>query len=147
MSARDDPAVVKCFVSLSTSTAKVKEFEIDPQNMFEFWAWVGGHLLAGWYGVQQRVIIKLCGPLDRPYHVAESRNQGSACILSAHSSIIPMTSSSKYLILKGLHHEILLSNFLAQTDALMKEKSTTEGWKELQAAGEFGDSWEATQGL
>lgn len=51
-----------------------------------------------------------------------------------------MTSSSKYLILKGLHHEILLSNFLAQTDALMKEKSTTEGWKELQAAGEFGDS-------
>lgn len=40
--AKDPSAVAKHFVALSTNTAKVKEFGIDPQNMFEFWDWVGG---------------------------------------------------------------------------------------------------------
>ncbi|EDL03043.1 mCG116519, partial [Mus musculus] len=35
--AKDPSAVAKHFVALSTNTAKVKEFGIDPQNMFEFW--------------------------------------------------------------------------------------------------------------
>merc|ERR1711997_156870 len=35
----------------------------------------------------------------------------------------------------GLHHKILLSNFLAQTEALMKGKSEHEVVKELQASG------------
>jgi glucose-6-phosphate isomerase len=35
-------AVAKHFVALSTNTAKVVEFGIDPTNMFEFWDWVGG---------------------------------------------------------------------------------------------------------
>lgn len=34
--------MAKHFVALSTNTTKVKEFGIDPQNMFEFWDWVGG---------------------------------------------------------------------------------------------------------
>lgn len=32
----------KHFVALSTAEKEVKEFGIDPQNMFEFWNWVGG---------------------------------------------------------------------------------------------------------
>lgn len=32
----------KHFVALSTNTAKVTEFGIDKENMFEFWDWVGG---------------------------------------------------------------------------------------------------------
>lgn len=35
-------AVQKHFVALSTNTAAVREFGIDPANMFEFWDWVGG---------------------------------------------------------------------------------------------------------
>lgn len=35
-------AVAKHFVAVSTNTAKVTEFGIDPNNMFEFWDWVGG---------------------------------------------------------------------------------------------------------
>jgi len=35
-------AVQKHFVAVSTNTAKVKEFGIDPENMFPFWDWVGG---------------------------------------------------------------------------------------------------------
>ncbi|QHA08155.1 glucose-6-phosphate isomerase [Streptomyces broussonetiae] len=38
----DDKAVAKHFVALSTNAEKVGEFGIDPDNMFEFWDWVGG---------------------------------------------------------------------------------------------------------
>ncbi|XP_040584010.1 glucose-6-phosphate isomerase [Lepeophtheirus salmonis] len=42
----------------------------------------------------------------------------------------------------GLHHRILLSNFLAQTEALMKGKTLQEVEKELQAAGMPAESIE-----
>ena len=37
-----DAAVAKHFVAVSTNTAGVEKFGIDPANMFEFWDWVGG---------------------------------------------------------------------------------------------------------
>ena len=37
-----EKAVAKHFVALSTNSGKVSEFGIDPDNMFEFWDWVGG---------------------------------------------------------------------------------------------------------
>lgn len=38
----DVKAVAKHFVAVSTNGAKVAEFGIDTENMFEFWDWVGG---------------------------------------------------------------------------------------------------------
>ncbi len=38
----DDSAVAKHFVAVSTNTEAVREFGIDPDNMFGFWDWVGG---------------------------------------------------------------------------------------------------------
>ncbi|MCI3238771.1 glucose-6-phosphate isomerase [Streptomyces spinosisporus] len=38
----EEKAVAKHFVALSTNAGKVAEFGIDPDNMFEFWDWVGG---------------------------------------------------------------------------------------------------------
>jgi glucose-6-phosphate isomerase len=40
--AHDDAVVAKHFAAMSTNTAEVKKFGIDPANMFEFWDWVGG---------------------------------------------------------------------------------------------------------
>ena len=40
--AKDEGAVAKHFVAVSTATQEVKKFGIDPDNMFEFWDWVGG---------------------------------------------------------------------------------------------------------
>ena len=40
--AKDEAAVAKHFVAVSTATAEVKKFGIDTENMFEFWDWVGG---------------------------------------------------------------------------------------------------------
>jgi glucose-6-phosphate isomerase len=39
---RDEAAVERHFVAVSTNREKVAEFGIDPQNMFGFWDWVGG---------------------------------------------------------------------------------------------------------
>jgi len=37
-----EEAVAKHFVAVSTNEPGVREFGIDPENMFEFWDWVGG---------------------------------------------------------------------------------------------------------
>ncbi|XP_063800229.1 glucose-6-phosphate isomerase-like [Pseudophryne corroboree] len=51
--------------------------------------------------------------------------------------LIPIQTQN--LIRNGLHHKILLANFLAQTEALMKGKSTEEAKAELQASGLSGE--------
>ena len=38
----DEPAVARHFVAVSTNADEVREFGIDPANMFGFWDWVGG---------------------------------------------------------------------------------------------------------
>ncbi len=37
-----DEAVSRHFVAVSTNAERVENFGIDPENMFEFWDWVGG---------------------------------------------------------------------------------------------------------
>ncbi len=39
---KDEKAVARHFVAVSTNAQEVARFGIDPQNMFEFWDWVGG---------------------------------------------------------------------------------------------------------
>jgi glucose-6-phosphate isomerase len=39
---KDDAAIAKHFVAVSTNAEEVAAFGIDTQNMFEFWDWVGG---------------------------------------------------------------------------------------------------------
>lgn len=54
--------------------------------------------------------------------------------------LIPVQTQNP--IRNGLHHKILLANFLAQTEALMKGKTPEEARQELQAAGMSGDALE-----
>jgi len=39
---KDEKAIVKHFVAVSTNSEKVTQFGIDTDNMFGFWEWVGG---------------------------------------------------------------------------------------------------------
>ncbi|NP_001297201.1 glucose-6-phosphate isomerase [Heterocephalus glaber] len=223
MSAKDASAVAKHFVALSTNTAKVKEFGIDPQNMFEFWDWVGGRyslwsaiglsialhvgfdnfeqLLSGAHWMDQHfrttpleknapALLALLGvwyincfgcetqallPYDQYLHRfpayfqqgdmesngkyitkpgvrvdhqtgpivwGEPGTNGQHAfyqLIHQGTKMIPcdflIPVQTQHPIRKGLHHKILLANFLAQTEALMKGKSTEEARKELQAAG------------
>uniref|UniRef100_A0A3B3CAL2 Glucose-6-phosphate isomerase n=1 Tax=Oryzias melastigma TaxID=30732 RepID=A0A3B3CAL2_ORYME len=49
-------------------------------------------------------------------------------------------AQSQHPIRDNLHHKILLANFLAQTEALMKGKTTEEARKELEASGLSGEA-------
>uniref|UniRef100_A0A8C5NVY7 Glucose-6-phosphate isomerase 1 n=1 Tax=Jaculus jaculus TaxID=51337 RepID=A0A8C5NVY7_JACJA len=51
--------------------------------------------------------------------------------------LIPV--QTQHPIRNSLHHKILLANFLAQTEALMKGKLPEEAQKELQAAGKSSE--------
>ncbi|PWA29037.1 hypothetical protein CCH79_00006208 [Gambusia affinis] len=51
-------------------------------------------------------------------------------------------AQTQHPIRDNLHHKILLANFLAQTEALMKGKTTEEARKELEASGLSGEALE-----
>lgn len=58
----DEAAIARHFVAVSTNEDKVREFGIDPANMFGFWDWVGGR-----YSVDSAVGLSLMiaiGPAD-----------------------------------------------------------------------------------
>jgi glucose-6-phosphate isomerase len=219
--AGDEQAVAKHFVALSSHAERVRKFGIDPQNMFEFWDWVGGRyslwsaiglsialyvgmeqfeeLLAGAHVVDEHfrqeplesnipVIMGLLGiwytnffgaeshailPYDQYLHRfpaylqqgdMESNGKGVRCngqpvkwstgpviwgepgtngqhafyqLLHQGTHLVPadflaaMESQNPL----GPHQAILLSNFFAQPEALMKGRSEQEALQEMQAAG------------
>ncbi|CCW65767.1 unnamed protein product [Phytomonas sp. EM1] len=55
---KEDGAVAKHFVALSTNTKEVKKFGIDPENMFVFWDWVGGRYSI-WSAIGLSVMISI----------------------------------------------------------------------------------------
>ncbi|HEY6422311.1 MAG TPA: glucose-6-phosphate isomerase [Pseudonocardiaceae bacterium] len=53
-------AVAKHFVAVSTNAERVREFDIDPANMFGFWDWVGGR-----YSVDSAIGLSLMVAIGR----------------------------------------------------------------------------------
>ena len=219
---KDESAVAKHFIALSTNTQGVSEFGIDTENMFEFWDWVGGRysvwsaiglpvacvigmdnfeeLLAGARDVDEHfrtaplaqnipVMMGLLGvwyanffgaaahailPYDQYLHRfaayfqqgdMESNGksvdrEGGAISDYATGPIIfgePGTNGQHafYQLIHqgthlipadfiapaqsqnplGRHHEILLANFFAQTEALMRGKTEAEVRAEFEKSG------------
>ncbi|MDA3902418.1 MAG: glucose-6-phosphate isomerase [Desulfuromusa sp.] len=217
----DETAVARHFVAVSTNLALVSQFGINPDNMFEFWDWVGGRyslwsaiglsialsigmdrfeeLLAGAHQVDEHfrtapfdknipVLMGLLGiwynnffaadshailPYDQYLHrfpayfqQGDMESNGKRVTLSGRQvnystgPIIwgePGTNGQHafYQLLHqgtilvptdflapiesqnplGDHHQILLSNFFAQPEALMKGKTAEEVQIELEAEG------------
>ena len=52
---KDEAAVSKHFVALSTNKDQVEKFGIDPANMFVFWDWVGGR-----YSLWSAIGLSIC---------------------------------------------------------------------------------------
>ncbi len=218
---KDEAAVARHFVAISTNEEKVAEFGIDTDNMFEFWDWVGGRyslwsaiglpiaiaigmegfneLLNGAHEMDEHflhadlsenmpVILALLGiwyvnfakaktcailPYDEylrllPDYLQQADMEsngkrvtrfgrpvtystgpvvwGTAGTDGQHAFyqlihqgtqmvpcdfIAPINSHNE----AGEHHEMLLANFFAQTEALMKGKTRTEAREEMEAAG------------
>lgn len=220
----DEQSVAKHFVALSTNTAAVTKFGIDPQNMFEFWDWVGGRyslwsaiglsiavyigfdkfeeLLAGAHAMDEHfrsapleknmpVILALLGiwynnffgaqthaimPYDQylrrfPAYFQQGDMESNGkhvtrdgmpvdCdtgpviwgqpgtngqhafyqLIHQGTKLIPcdfLAAAQSHNPL-GEHHQILLANFFAQPEALMKGKTDAEARSELAAAGMRG---------
>ncbi|PCJ55477.1 MAG: glucose-6-phosphate isomerase [Planctomycetota bacterium] len=55
---KDEAAVEKHFVAVSTNSEKVQEFGIDVNNMFSFWDWVGGRYSL-WSAIGLPVILSI----------------------------------------------------------------------------------------
>jgi len=220
-SAKQETAIAKHFVAMSTNTTAVTKFGIDPNNMFEFWDWVGGRyslwsaiglsialaigmdafeeLLTGAHQVDEHfrqtpfrenipVIMALLGIWYNNFFSAESHAilpyDQYLCRFPAYFQQGDMESNGKrvtrdgewvdystgpiiwgepgtngqhafyQLIHQGTklipcdflapvkthnplgdHHVLLLSNFIAQPEALMKGKTESEVREELVAAG------------
>jgi len=221
----DSDAVAKHFVAISTNRKEVTAFGIDPENMFEFWDWVGGRyslwsaiglsialaigmdnyeeLLTGAWEMDQHfrtapmeqnmpVVLALLGiwyvnffgsethailPYDQYLHrlpaylqQADMESNGKAVgsdgrrlgyatgpviwgepgtngqhafyqLIHQGTRIVPcdfLAPATSHNPLRG-HHDILLSNFFAQTEALMKGKNEDEVRSELEKGGMSGE--------
>ncbi len=216
-----EDAVAKHFVALSTNAAEVAAFGISPDNMFEFWDWVGGRyslwsaiglsiacvigmdrfeeLLHGAYQVDEHfrtapleqnipALMGLLGvwyngffgatahavlPYDQYLHrfpaylqQADMESNGKRAsrdggfvsyqtgpivwgepgtngqhafyqLLHQGTQLIPcdfiVPAQSQNPL--GMHHDILVANCIAQTEALMRGKTKAEVEQELDAAG------------
>ena len=226
--AGDEAAVARHFAALSTNGELVTRFGIDPDNMFEFWDWVGGRyslwsaiglsialylgmerfeeMLSGAHGVDEHfrrapfesnipVIMALLGIWYNNFFGAESHailpydqylahfpsyfqqgdmesngksvnRQGEWVdystgpviwgqpgtngqhafyqLIHQGTKLIPcdfLAAANSHNPL-GDHHPILLSNYLAQTEALMKGRTPEEARAELVAEGFSGEELE-----
>jgi glucose-6-phosphate isomerase len=220
-SAKEEGAVAKHFVAVSTNAAEVQKFGIDTANMFEFWDWVGGRyslwsaiglsiavyigmdnfeaflqgghdmdehfrhapleknlpvvmgLLGIWYnnfwGAQTHAVLPYDQYLHRfpaylqqldmesngkhvdhdgktvdystgPVIWGEPGTNGQHAfyqLIHQGTKLIPadfLAPVESHNAL-GEHHKILLSNFFAQTEALMRGKSKAEARAELHGTG------------
>ena len=86
-----EEAVAKHFVALSTNRDAVTDFGIDPQNIFEFWDWVGGRY-SSWSAIGltiavavgfDRFVDRLEGAHSMDRHFAEAPLDGNIPVLMA----------------------------------------------------------------
>ena len=224
-----EAAIAQHFVALSTNEPKVREFGIDPANMFAFWDWVGGRysvwsaiglpvaigigmdrfeeFLAGGHAMDEHfrtapleqnlpVILGMLGvwyidffgagehailPYDQYLHrfaayfmqgdmesngksvsrdnqpvdyqtgpliFGESGTNGQHAfyqLIHQGTRLVPcdFIAPARSHNPIGEHHKLLLSNFFAQTEALMKGKTEAEVRADLQAQGLAGEALEA----
>jgi len=226
--AKDEAAIARHFVAMSTNAAAVSKFGIDTDNMFAFWDWVGGRyslwsaiglsialylgmdvfeaLLEGAHMVDVHfrttpfeqnipVVMALLGIWYNNFFDAQSHailpydqyllyfasyfQQGDmesngkrvtrdggqvSCstgpviwgqpgtngqhafyqLIHQGTRLIPcdFLAAANSQNPLGEHHPILLSNYLAQTEALMKGKTPEEARAELEQAGYRGEQLE-----
>ncbi|KAJ1626046.1 glucose phosphate isomerase a [Pavlovales sp. CCMP2436] len=127
-------AVAQHFVALSTNTEGCTAFGIDPANMFGFWDWVGGR-----YSLWSAIGLSIALAIGWENYVALL--EGAHAMDQHFVSAPPEQNLPLTLALLGIwynngdHHPILLSNFFAQTEALMRGKDNAEARADLEASG------------
>jgi glucose-6-phosphate isomerase len=107
--AKDERAVAKHFVAVSTATEEVKKFGIDPANMFEFWDWVGGR-----YSLWSAIGLSIACAIGM-YSFEEMLAGGHA--MDEHFRTAPLERNAPVIL--GLLGVWYMELFGAQTQALL----------------------------
>jgi glucose-6-phosphate isomerase len=134
-SLKDQAAVVRHFVAVSTNAEQVAEFGIDTENMFEFWDWVGGRYSL-WSSIGLPIAIAIGMP--RFYELLEGAHEMDQHFLHADLSqnmpVIMALLGIWYVNFAGYHsHAILpydqfmkyLPDYLQQADMESNGKRVT----------------------
>jgi glucose-6-phosphate isomerase len=108
-SAKDNSAVAKHFVALSTNTKAVAEFGIDTANMFVFWDWVGGR-----YSLWSAIGLSIC--LSVGYEHFEALLAGAEA-MDTHFASAPFESNIPVIL--GLLGIWYVNFFNAPTHAIL----------------------------
>ncbi|MCG8042427.1 MAG: glucose-6-phosphate isomerase, partial [Candidatus Thiodiazotropha endolucinida] len=108
-SLKDQAAVARHFVAVSTNAEKVAEFGIDTQNMFEFWDWVGGRYSL-WSAIGLPIAIAIGMP--RFYELLEGAHEMDQHFLHADLSqnmpVIMALLGIWYVNFAGFHSHAIL---------------------------------------
>ena len=88
--AKDEAAVSKHFVALSTNKTQVEKFGIDSANMFAFWDWVGGR-----YSLWSAIGLSIC--LSLGYDNFESLLSG-AHEMDLHLANTPLEANAPVIL-------------------------------------------------
>src|SRR5947209_5903671 len=115
----DASSVAKHFVAVATNAAEVAKFGIDTANMFEFWDWVGGR-----YSMDSAIGLSTMVANDTgPIYWGEPGTNGQHSfyqLIDQGTRLIPcdFIAFAQPLNPVGRHHDMLLANVFAQTEAL-----------------------------
>jgi glucose-6-phosphate isomerase len=88
--ARDEAAIARHFVAISTNESEVKKFGIAPDNMFVFWDWVGGR-----YSLWSSIGLPIC--LAVGYGHFEQILDG-ACEMDEHFRTAPIEQNAPIIL-------------------------------------------------
>jgi len=88
--AKDEAAIAKHFVAISTNESDVKKFGIAPDNMFVFWDWVGGR-----YSLWSSIGLPIC--LAIGYGHFEQILDG-ACAMDEHFRTAPIEQNAPIIL-------------------------------------------------
>ena len=105
----DEDAIAKHFVAVSTAKQKVIEFGINPDNMFEFWDWVGGRY-SSWSSIGLSIAVMI--GMDQFEQFLEGAYE-----LDQHFQTAPLEQNMP--VLMGLIGVWYSSFFKAQTQAIL----------------------------
>ena len=129
----DPAAIAKHFVAVSTNVKGVREFGIDPANMFEFWDWVGGRyslwsaiglpilIAVGWENF--RALLDGAAAMDRHFREAPIPENMPIVLALLGVWYIDFWQAQSHAVLPYAQDLELLPSYLQQLDMESNGKS------------------------
>ncbi len=131
--AKDESHIKEHFVAISTNRSSVVEFGIDPENMFEFWNWVGGRYSL-WSAIGLSIVLSIgfdrflelhqgANEMDNHFRYTEFRSNVPVILALLGIWYNNFFEAETYAILPYSQHLKYLPTYLQQGDMESNGKS------------------------